>query len=196
MEPAIRGWRHWYHVTFNPYGQWLRGDPRGWRERRHREHVEGDYKNPPPPSKLNEALYKQSKKRMKHEPVTFAPEQRRNVGIWILESLGIQQRSVLVLAVGEKHVHTLVQCPDKNPKRVIGKAKNHVWGMFFPVEERRKEADERPALWAAGSDATPIEDESHARWAVPYILEHRDEGAWVWCFRCARDGSVVCVHRT
>ena len=42
-------WNRWYHVTCNTYGTWLRGDPRGWRERHHRRHVEGDYKHRPAP---------------------------------------------------------------------------------------------------------------------------------------------------
>lgn len=44
-----RAWNAWYHVLTNTYGTWLRGDRRGWRERHHRKHVEGDYKNPPKP---------------------------------------------------------------------------------------------------------------------------------------------------
>ena len=42
-------WNGWYHVTANTYGTWLRGDPRGWRERHHRKHVEGDYQTRPVP---------------------------------------------------------------------------------------------------------------------------------------------------
>ena len=29
-------WNDWYHCNGNTYGTWLRGDPRGFRERRHR----------------------------------------------------------------------------------------------------------------------------------------------------------------
>jgi hypothetical protein len=29
------------------YGTWLPGDPKGFRTRHHREHIEGDYKKPP-----------------------------------------------------------------------------------------------------------------------------------------------------
>jgi hypothetical protein len=43
-----KAWNDWYHVVVHVYGSWLRGDPRGWRARHHREHVDGDYKNPPP----------------------------------------------------------------------------------------------------------------------------------------------------
>jgi hypothetical protein len=39
----------WYHIMLTTSGDWLYGDARGFRTRHHREHVEGDYKNPPPP---------------------------------------------------------------------------------------------------------------------------------------------------
>ncbi|MCC6681198.1 MAG: hypothetical protein IT445_09900 [Phycisphaeraceae bacterium] len=41
-------WEDWYHCMANAYGTWLPGDPRGFRTRHHREHLEGDYKQPPP----------------------------------------------------------------------------------------------------------------------------------------------------
>jgi hypothetical protein len=44
----MSAWRDWYHVTGSTYGAWLPGDPRGFRTRHHRQHVEGDYKDPPP----------------------------------------------------------------------------------------------------------------------------------------------------
>ena len=82
-------WNDCYHVTANPYGQWLRGDPRGWRERKHRLHVAGDYKHPPLPSRYNQAIYEQSQRLLKHPPVEFAAEQRSQVGLLILASLQI-----------------------------------------------------------------------------------------------------------
>ena len=33
-------WNGWYHVTGGTYGTWLRGDGRGWRDRKHRTHVD------------------------------------------------------------------------------------------------------------------------------------------------------------
>jgi hypothetical protein len=38
----------WYHSITSTYGAWLYGDERGFRTRHHREHVDGDYKSPPP----------------------------------------------------------------------------------------------------------------------------------------------------
>jgi len=44
---ALAPWRDWYHCVVTTYGAWLRGDPRGWRSRHHREHIQGDYRRPP-----------------------------------------------------------------------------------------------------------------------------------------------------
>src|SRR5687768_17438019 len=61
-------WNDWYHVTVHVYGSWLRGDPKGWRSRHHREHCEGDYRNPPPTGKYDH-LYELSKSLMKRDPI-------------------------------------------------------------------------------------------------------------------------------
>jgi hypothetical protein len=47
----VRDSRRWHHVVLTTYGAWLYGDVRGFRTRHHREHVDGDYKNPPPAEK-------------------------------------------------------------------------------------------------------------------------------------------------
>src|SRR2546423_1482513 len=104
-------WRDWYHCTMASYGQWLRGDPRGWRERNHRHHVEGDYKHPPQNSNFNDAAFDRSKKLLKHQPMFFTPAQRRDVGLLALQSLSIQAIRVIALAAGAKHLHTVIQCP-------------------------------------------------------------------------------------
>jgi len=61
-------WNRWYHVNGNTYGTWLRGDARGWRARHHREHCEGDYKNPPPKGTYDK-LYRRSKDLMPRDAV-------------------------------------------------------------------------------------------------------------------------------
>src|SRR5436190_1901454 len=71
--------RKWFHITTHTYAAWLPGDPRGFRTRHHREHVEGDYKNPPPPGKYADRLAR-SKKLLTQEPVKLAPEWRPMVG--------------------------------------------------------------------------------------------------------------------
>src|SRR5438067_13048428 len=75
-EKPTQPWNNWYHITIHVYGSWLRGDPRGWRSRHHREHVDGDYKNPPPKGKYDN-LYELSKALMKRDPVKIQRELRQ-----------------------------------------------------------------------------------------------------------------------
>lgn len=41
-------WNDWCHCMGHTYGTWLPGDPCSFRTRHHRQHIEGDYRNPPP----------------------------------------------------------------------------------------------------------------------------------------------------
>jgi hypothetical protein len=41
--------KRWRHVIVNTRCSWLHGDLRGFRNRKHRIHSSGDYRNPPPP---------------------------------------------------------------------------------------------------------------------------------------------------
>src|SRR5437868_3666075 len=60
----VQPWNNWYHVMCHTYGTWLPGDPRGFRTRHHREHCDGDYKNPPKPGQW-EQRHAQAKSLMK-----------------------------------------------------------------------------------------------------------------------------------
>src|SRR5215207_6778504 len=88
-------WNNWMHCTGSTYGSWLRGDPRGWRERDHRRHVEGDYRSPPAPG-TGDAIFEQSKRLMKREGVT-------------LEALRFHEVQVVDLCVGARHWHALAR---------------------------------------------------------------------------------------
>ena len=76
----------WYHIIVTTYGAWLDGDARGFRTRHHREHVEGDYKSPPP-----RELYAERRQRsldlLKQAVVSIAPEWRPIIGAALVERL-------------------------------------------------------------------------------------------------------------
>src|SRR4051794_17420788 len=95
-------WNNWFHCCGSTYGAWLRGDPRGWRARHHREHVDGDYKNPPPKGKYDR-LYEYSKKLMKRERVELTPEQREHACRLMAEALQFHHVELIDLCVGKKH---------------------------------------------------------------------------------------------
>ncbi len=86
----MAAWNGWYHVNGNTYGTWLPGDSRGWRERGHKKHVAGDYKNPPPAGS-GDALHGHARKLLKQPPVHLTCEQRAIAGRAIVELLAVQE---------------------------------------------------------------------------------------------------------
>lgn len=90
------------------YGTWLRGDPRGWRAYHHREHVDGDYKNPPPAGTYDR-LFAQSKRSMKRDEVLLDWNQRvvacREMG----KTLLYHKVELIDLSVGAAHFHLLAR---------------------------------------------------------------------------------------
>src|SRR5581483_6888974 len=82
MRPGF----HWYHLLATTYGAWLYGDALGFRTRHHREHVEGDYKNPPLAGKYA-ASKRRSKEKLRRQKVIIPEELRPVVGRALLEKL-------------------------------------------------------------------------------------------------------------
>ncbi len=164
-------WDHWYHVTGSTYGTWLRGDPRGWRTRHHREHVEGDYRNPPPPDP-SQRLYASSKRLMKRAPVRLCPEARRAACEAMAAALAHHNVEIGAIAVGATHYHIVARFAGDDPRRLVGIAKKRA---------ARALSDRRLAppggVWAIRSRAAPIRDASHLCAARRYVLRHERESA-------------------
>ena len=117
-----RAWDHWYHVTGATYGAWLPGDPRGFRTRHHREHVEGDYKNPPPEG-AHDDMHARSKGLLKRDPVRLSPEARRVACDAIREALTHHDCPVAAIAVGATHYHILARFERNDARKIVGIAK-------------------------------------------------------------------------
>src|SRR5215213_6049979 len=109
-------WEDWFHCTAHTYGVWLRGDSRGWRARHHREHVDGDYKNPPPKGKYQK-LFEYSKSLMKRDKVVI---DREEIVEFVLEKMleRFDQFKVQcpVASFDGIHFHGLLRCPANDPK--------------------------------------------------------------------------------
>src|SRR5947209_9061428 len=100
MDP----WSNWYHCTGSTYGTWLRGDPRGWRARHHREHVNGDYHSPPPRG-MYDKLHARSKKLMKRDAVHVVdPRLRRIIVDEFVKRLQIGKRNVIIAGFDDHHM--------------------------------------------------------------------------------------------
>ena len=94
----------WYHLSLTTYGAWLYGDERGFRTRRHREHVEGDYKHRPSKSDYHEQRQR-STTLLQHAAVSLEPRYREVVGMALVDRLRRLGAFVLTTAVAAKHVH-------------------------------------------------------------------------------------------
>lgn len=193
-------WNNWYHIMFSTYGQWLPGDDRSWRTRHHRDHIEGDYKNPVY-TRRADGLYGASRMRMPHPPVILLPEERGIVGRLLIESLKIQQIEVLSLTVTIAHVHFVARCPKGNPRDIAGKAKHHATvGFRRHVHEKYGgpgksiknpaltpecpwRAEEGRKLWGLRGHEKKIADRAHHIRAFRYVLKHVREDGWIWDFK-------------
>ena len=167
-------WNNWYHCTEHTYGTWLRGDPRGWRARHHREHVEGDYKNPPPKGTYDE-LFEHSKSLMKRDPVRIQKDRRTFVLNCIVEKLQEKGIEVLIACLDGTHLHVIAQFPDHDPRHWMGMAKKHASHMCRSMPDYPE-----GGLWAKRGLPKPIGDEGHLLNARDYILDHRRKDAAIW----------------
>jgi hypothetical protein len=163
---------YWYHTVMTTYGAWLPGDPRGFRTRHHREHVEGDYKNPPPPGQYS-ARHAHSRQLLTQPPVVLAVPLREVVGLAIVERLQGLGALVLCASVSGQHIHTLTKIPFRQGRLWHGLAKRHVW---FTLRDRSWQGK----VWGKRGKVVLINDRQHQLNAYRYILRHVEQGAWVW----------------
>jgi hypothetical protein len=163
---------YWYHCIATTYGAWLYGDSRGFRTRHHREHVEGDYKNPPPPGTYAEEEAR-SRASMPQGAVVLPAALRPVVGLGILERLRGLGALVVCLSVSGQHIHVLAKMPFNQPRRWMGLAKRHVWFLL-------RDRDWRGKLWGKRGKAVVIKDRAHQLNVYRYIMRHARQGAWVW----------------
>src|SRR5437870_12805250 len=116
----------WFHITTHTYGAWLYGDPRGFRTRHHREHVEGDYKNPPPPGAYADE-FARSQRLLKQERVVLTPDWRKIIGEAVRDRLIKLGAQVSAVAMSATHAHAQAKVPPKLTRKWTGFAKRHAW---------------------------------------------------------------------
>ena len=162
----------WFHVILTTYGSWLPGDKRGFRTRKHREHVAGDYKNPPTSGRY-EGLAAHSQNALQQEPFVLTGQQREVVGTSLRDGLIGLCAVVACLAIAGQHGHLLVKLPKAETRRWIGLAKKHAWFELHDSGWTGK-------LWAKRQKFVPIRDRKHQLNVYDYILRHAEQGAYLW----------------
>ena len=162
----------WFHVVLTMYGAWLPGDERGFRTRKHRQHVEGDYKNPPPAGEY-QGLSAHSRKSLKHDPAKLAVDHRKIICEALRDRLLGLGAVVASVAVSRTHGHVLVKLPERETRNWIGLAKKHAWHELHETGWNGK-------LWAKRPKCEPVGDRQHQLNVYHYILRHEQQGAFVW----------------
>jgi hypothetical protein len=164
----------WFHLILTAYGAWLYGDARDFRTRHHREHVEGDYKDPPPSGMYGDKEA-QSRASLKQEPVAWSPQWRAIVGGAVVARLQHLGAFVLCAAVSRQHIHILVKLPRQQARPWSGLAKKHAWFIARDQGWVGK-------MWGKRGKQDPVRDRRHQLNVYRYILDHEKQGAWVWCW--------------
>jgi len=195
--PNPNAWRGWYRGGGCTYGTWLRGDPRGFRTFRHREHVEGDYRNPPPPPEAGvwAPVFERSKRTMRWPAVELSAAARDILCRALVDQLRALEVEVIALAVAVNHFHLLARYPllDAETLRTFGKsilrdgrdpAPRHLLGLA------RREASWKLAeaglkgespVWGVRPRFEPVRGRGHQVNTAGYIKGHVQVGAAVWC---------------
>lgn len=176
-DASVPPWNHWYHCTAHTYGSWLRGDPRGWRARHHREHVDGDYRAPSPSGRCA-ALFERSQSLMRRSPVRIGRELRQLVVDAVAARLTERHVETRIVSLDSTHLHALIRCPAHDPRIVLGIAKQYATaqlkarGSVTGLNLARGDG-----LRAKGSHASPIQSLRHLENATAYIRGHISHGA-------------------
>ena len=178
-----QAWYGWLHSTCTLFGNWLRGDPRGWRSRKHRRHVEGDYRSPPADG-LHDGLYDWSRTHMKRSAVRLPMHMRAVVIDAFVDELLVKDCAVRIAAVDDHHLHALLRPPDDRSKHWLGFAKKN-----SAYAARDFDDSFTGGIWARGSRCEPMKDCSHYRNTVEYIARHADRGAVLWVHPRYRSAS-------
>ena len=179
-------WNCWYHVMGNTYGTWLPGDARGWRERFHRKHVEGDYRAPPS-LEFSGGVHRRSKALMKRDPVRLEKRLRSVALVAIVKSLRGDDVELLVASLDDHHLHLLGRFRKNNPRRIVGWAKLEATravksylkahGAAVGLVRRIREVE---GIWAKRGKALPVRDRAHQISVCGYIASHGKRGAVVF----------------
>jgi hypothetical protein len=162
----------WFHLILSTYGSWLPGDPRGFRTWHHQEHVDGNYKIPPPAGKY-ELRHACNQRKLKQEPVVFSPRWRELIGRALVGRLQLLGGFVLCAAVSEQHAHLLAKLPPGDAREPCGLAKKHA---FFEARDRGWTG----LMWEVRPSIKRVRTRKYQLNVYHYILEHEGEGAWVW----------------
>jgi REP element-mobilizing transposase RayT len=173
----------WWHVIWSTHCSWLPGDPRGFRNRRHRIHSSGDYRRPPPVGE-HAGLHQYHQSRSA-DAVELTPVQQVLARDFIVVACGRLGIRLLASSIGRQHVHLLAELPTdwRRTKRVVGHLKTKS-SRFVKVGSRNR-------LWSTGGKFLPVEDRAYQMTVFRYITERQERNAVIWSLRDPKPGFVL-----
>ena len=165
----------WRHIVVGTKCSWLHGDPRGFRDRDHRTHSSGDYKDPPPPGE-NAGLHRYYEQRS-GDPVDLNVDARILICQAFVEKWRTSGFRIIVCSVGKRHLHAVVEGPDDygELKALVGKCKqkaSHAARHLLPGN-----------IWAANGGFKPVRGNGHLRNSYKYVRTCQEAGTIVWSHR-------------
>ena len=165
----------WRHVIVNTHCTWLPGAAKGFRNRDHRIHSSGDYKNPPPP--LEHVRLRDHVRRVAGRGAEIPASSREAVGRAFVDRLRKEGFTVLAVSVSAEHVHVLTELPNHRPtiRTIIGRCKQYGTRAARPTVAGE--------LWADGGEFKEVRDRWHQLNVYEYILTKQGPWAWTWSFR-------------
>lgn len=162
----------WYHVIWNTLGSWLPGDPRGFRNRNHRIHSSGDYRNPPPRDE-HELLFRYNQSHSR--PAIHLPSELRPLVFEaVLDAIVERDCSAAAVSVAAEHVHVLAALPPNyDEAKVIVRAMKTVSSLAI--------REQMPgSVWSRGRTLKRVITMSHWEAARKYIATKQEPGAYTW----------------
>jgi hypothetical protein len=171
--------KHWQHVILGTRCSWLHGDRRGFRDRGHRTHSSGDYKNPPPESE--HAGMRRYYLQRSGEPVDFDLDVRVQVCREFVKKMLALGFRIIACSVGERHLHALIELVSEyhEKRKVVGKCKqkaSHAVRLLLPGN-----------IWSEGGEFKKIKDVRHLENAYNYIRTRQEAGTIVWSHKVDED---------
>jgi REP element-mobilizing transposase RayT len=156
----------------------LPGDPRGFRNHKHRVHSSGDYKNLPPEGE-HAGLHRYSINVMHRDPVTLDEGERevaRDAVVFKALSIGVELACV---SVCRTHVHVLLKVERDLLDDAVARLKRHSSHVLRHSKPGR--------TWAARFHPVDVRDRQHQVGVFKYVVAHGPhERAAVWdCVRGA-----------
>ena len=148
-----------YHLTFNPYGQWLPGDPRGWIDSRAAAY--GSPRGRPSP-----ALREHARRLMSAAPYELSAPRRIVVAEAITEACEWRGWTLHALTVQPGHVHAVVSAAVA-PEEVMRVMKSRATRRLRDVGLAAPDAP----VWERHGSTRRLFTELRFRRAIRYVLD-------------------------